>query len=388
MKRLPNVLAFVFLAALLSGSGVREDGRLDRLLDQAFAATDAQNWAAAEAAWRGVLGLSPDHPAASAGLRALHESGRVRISIDEGAVGELESILGAGFFRVETPWFIVVSDCDEVWTAARAGVLERTARQYRRMMDGLGLSWIPPEQKLVCVLFAEYERFIAFARAHDDVQSSWVAGYYATGTNRAVFYDEASSPAVVRATARIDEADDRATHDAARDLHRARNELEKHAREASIAKTIHEAVHMLAFNCGLQKRTRSYPFWFTEGLASSFETTDSRNAFGPTRVQRDVDESLAESSSSGGLFSMSELISITDPMALEPGRAAVLYAQSNSFFRYLYRFEREGMAAYARAHWIVDARELSGEEHADIFREHFGDENKLERRWLRRVVMR
>ena len=378
----------VLIASALCASGPIEQGRIERLVEQASGAKASQEWAAAEEVWREVLRTSPDHALASAELRSLHEQGHVSIPIDEDAVGALEAIVGNAFFRVETPWFIVLSDCDEVWTAARAGVLERAARQFRRMMDELGLAWVPPERKLACVLFAEYEDFIAFARAHDDVKSSWVAGYYATGTNRAVFYDEATSPAVVRAASRLDEADDRATRDASRELNRARKELETHARETSISKTIHEAVHMLAFNCGLQRRSRSYPFWFTEGLASSFETPDPRNAFGPSKTQDTVDRSLAQTARDAALFEMGDLISVTNPAGIDSGRAAVLYAQSNSFFRYLYRFEREELASYARALWHAEPRDLSGAEHAELFKEHLGDEAKLGRRWLKRYVER
>ncbi|MEQ9616874.1 MAG: DUF1570 domain-containing protein [Phycisphaerales bacterium] len=360
--------------------------RVEAYVRQADAASASGVWGDAQQAWRNVLHLVPDHAVAARELRALHEDGRAAVPLDVEAVGALEAILGDAFYRVETPWFIVLSDNDETWTAARAGVLERAARQYRRTMDDLGLVWLPPESRLVCVLFAHHDDFVAFAREHDNVQASWVAGYYATGTNRAAFYDESTSPAVVRAAGRLDEVDENATRDAKRDIHEARKDLENHARETSIEKTVHEAVHMLAFNCNLQRRSRSYPFWFTEGLATSFETEDPRHAFGPTVEQADIDDALALAHADGKLVPMRELIAVTDPKSESAERASVMYAQSNSFFRYLFRFERDGLATYARALWHAEPRELTGDEHAALFAAHLGDVDKLERRWIKRYI--
>jgi len=362
----------------------QEDDRLAGIIDQARASSSVQQWDDAAEAWRAVLDAQPDHAEASVAIRKLYDDGLVRISVDDEEVGTLEQTLGHGFFRVETPWFIILSDCGEVWTAARAGVLERAARQYRRTMDALDLRWQPPAHKLVCVLFAEHGDFVAFAGESDGVQASWVAGYYATHTNHAAFYDEATSPSVQRASARIEEAKSSADRDHRRDLTNAKKDLMTHAREASIAKTIHEAIHMLAFNCGLQRRSRSYPFWFTEGLASSFETTDPRRAFGPASDEDSLAEELSAKRREGVLISITELIGVTDPKEIDSARAAVLYAESHSFFRYLYRYEREELARYSRALWRAQSRELSGASHVALFREHIGDEKKLERRWLKR----
>jgi hypothetical protein len=301
-------------------------------------------------------------------------------------VAALRDALGTGVYRIETDWFVVLSDCDEVWTAARAGVLERTARQYRNMMDRLGLAWIPPEHKMVCVLFAEHGDFVAFAKGHDGVEATWVSGYYATASNRVAFYDEATSPGVRRAVARLEEAAADSRLDPSVTLEQARNDLMEHARKASVAKTVHEAIHMLAFNCGLQDRSRSYPFWFTEGLASAFETTEPRHNFGPTIEQPDVRAQLRSFDDDGRLMDMTELIGVVDANAVDAEKVSVMYAMSNSFFRYLYRFEREGLASYTRALWDAEPGRMSPGAHADLFRAHIGDENKLARRWLERWV--
>ena len=383
------------LGALLAGAitvgalgGPIEDARTERLMGEARASESRQDWQAAERAYRTVLASQPDHRLAAMALRSLHEDGRAEVSQDEPTVEETERLLGAGFYRVETPWFVVLSDCDEVWTAARAGVLERAARQFRRSMETMGLEWVPPETKLVCVLFAEHGDFVAFAQEHDGVRANWVSGYYATGSNRVAFFDETTAPSVVRSVARIEEARRDADTDARRALAKAERDLETHAREASIAKTVHEAVHQLAFNCNFQRRSRSYPFWFTEGFAGSFETGEPRHNFGPSVEQEKTDADVASAHGEGRLLALRELVSVTDPSSVGAERASVMYAQSNSLFRYLYRFQREEMASYARALWDAPPRELSGEEHAELFARHFGNPDSLERKWIKRAVER
>lgn len=354
--------------------------------ERARAFMDAERWADAGASWRAVLREAPDNPEASGELMRLYDEGRLELRPDEEAVASLRDALGEGFYRIETTWFVVLSDCDEVWTAARAGVLERTARQYRRMMDRLGLAWTPPEHKLVCVFFAQHADFVAFAKEHDGVEATWVSGYYATAGNRVAFYDEATSPGVRRAVARLEEAEADSRLDPSVTLSEARTELMEHARQASVAKTVHEAVHMLAFNCGLQRRSRSYPFWFTEGLASAFETTEPRHNFGPTIEQPDVRAQLRSVDEDGRLMDMTELIGVVDASAVDSEKVSVMYAMSSSFFRYLYRFERDGLASYTRALWRAEPGQMSAEEHVALFREHIGDEQTLGRRWLERWV--
>ena len=382
-----RTLAAIWLAlACSAGAGVISDARVERLLAEAKQAEGEERWGDASLALRAVLEEDPDHAVAAPALLALHEGGRVDVSVDEGEVASVAKILGDGFYRVETPWFVVLSDCDEVWTAARAGVLERTARQYRKAMEKLGLAWTPPSSKLVCVLFAEHGDFVAFAGEHDGVRANWVSGYYATGSNRVAFFDERTSPSVRRAQERLDEADARSGTDARRALAQARDDLDAHAREASIAKTVHEAVHQLAFNCNLQRRSRSYPFWFTEGLASSFETGEPRHAFGPSIEQPETDEAVRAAWERGALLPLVELVAVTDASGLSTEAASVIYAQSNSLFRYLYRFEREEVAAYARALWSSEGGNHDGVAHEKLFREHFGDPSSLERKWLKRAV--
>src|SRR5204863_3951950 len=128
--------------------------------------------------------------------------------------------------------------------------------------------------------------------------------YYATLSNRIVFYNDATSPIYETARDRLqnyekqardtrtqaEEATRNLQQDLAARLHASADDLDRQIRRErsrlgeraaahSTAKTIHEAVHLLAFNCGVQLPDRDYPFWLSEGLATSFETERPQDAF-------------------------------------------------------------------------------------------------------------
>src|SRR5690349_23883131 len=87
-------------------------------------------------------------------------------------------------------------------------------------------------------------------------------GYYSARTNRVALYDlsadETAGP----------------LGDAA-----SRDEVTRRLSKfpSSVATVVHEAVHQLAFNTGLQVRYADNPMWVSEGLAMYFETPDFGN---------------------------------------------------------------------------------------------------------------
>jgi hypothetical protein len=48
----------------------------------------------------------------------------------------------------------------------------------------------------------------------------------------------------------------------------------------TVATIVHEATHQIAFNCGLHTRFSDCPTWFSEGIATYFETPDLSSSRG------------------------------------------------------------------------------------------------------------
>ncbi len=326
------------------------------------------------------------------------------IPLDHEALNATLAQTGPGYTLTETRRFSVLSNCDPTWTRARADLFERTFDQFSRAMNRLDMTVAEPEKKLVCLLINDHADYTAFARLHDGVEAAWIAGYYASQSNRIVFYNDETSPAFTKAAQRLSDAD-RAITIAERERfgnedragfkpeeHRRRVEaqravLRSEVSRASDSKAIHEAVHLIAFNCGIQSRSRQYPLWLTEGLATVFETTDPRSAFGPDRPMERRDDELAVLIRNNRLIPLEALVAMNSiPATIEPDDEDLpqrVYAQSHSLMAWLFRYEPEALAGYLRD--IADERPgmISPRRHSRMFEDRFGDPRSLERQWLR-----
>ncbi len=343
---------------------------------------------------------------AAAGLRSLERAGYPPPA-DEAAIAATIDLLGPGFERVDSAYFTLISDADRNAVRERLGILERTRDQFFRAMQRLGVSVIPPERRLIVVLFAEHSDYRAFAATHDRVEAEWVAGYYAGLSNRAVFFEDASGPAFVRATAELDAAAERVDQlrreasksRRAKDVDRARALAEESDRAAATlnaererlraliavtttAKTVHEAVHLLAFNTGVQSRAVEQPFWLTEGLATSFETSAPHAAFGPDRAGEARSEELARAIEAGALVPLAELVSRADAPTASPSTTEAAYAQARSLFVYLHRTARQSLAACVDDLLNEPPGRMTNDRRRELFERRFGDIARVERRWL------
>lgn len=317
--------------------------------------------------------------------------------------------LGSKGVITRTDRFLIVSDADHQWTQNKAAMLQRAAHQFGRFADRIGFQLTPTEEPLVCVFINDHERYTRFARSHDGVEAGWVAGYYASLSNRIVFYNDETGPMVEAAGERLKEYDALVSQaksmaaDArqerrievaatlekrAADLtSRVRTERERVAATTRVnaqAKAVHEAVHLLAFNWGLQARDRQYPFWLTEGLATNFETERPSNAFGPDHDfeprRRDFDAIKRD----GRLLPLETLVQMLNVPGDDGPTADVMYAQSWSLFRYLFRYERAALGEFFRDFLREPAGRLGTRRQLELFRARFGDIAALERAWLKR----
>ncbi|TVQ31922.1 MAG: DUF1570 domain-containing protein [Phycisphaeraceae bacterium] len=347
---------------------------------------------------------------AARALRELHRASGFQTPVDETAFAETQALLGDGFVRHETARFVILSDADRDWTRDKASLLERAYHQFFRVMDRLEYPAVPPRHKLQCVLFSDHAMYVAFASVHDGVDAPWIAGYYAGLSNRVVFYDDSTGPSFVRAFDQLSEIEQSAAEmrnearaarrerreetarnlwahadEIARNVDRERARLHREAEQASKSKTIHEAIHLLAFNSGVQSRSHQYAFWITEGLASSFETDRPEAAFGPDHVTKSRMEEFDAHRADGSLFDLETLVELIRPPSDEAEVADVMYSQSYALLAYLYRYERRSLGEYLASVLEEPPGFISPQRQGELFRKAFGDPRSLENRWRRRL---
>ena len=385
--------------------------QLESRAAQAFAKAEqalaAGKIAEADTLLRVVLRAAPDHDRAAAMLRSLYANHGLALEPDhtlfEATKAQLPEHLGQ-FNTYETPAFIVLSNAPNRWSQERTHLLTAAMHQYARVMDKLGLEAIPPERKLLCVLIDEYGDYERFAAEHDLVQAPWVAGYYASLTNRVVMYRDETGPGYQRVAGQLSALDEQA-REATRDARSApqeqrerkaqyaqvlaqhakgeRERIESEIQQIADAKAIHEAIHLIAFNCGLQSRSHQYPFWLTEGLATNFETDNHRAKFGPDQPYGPRELAFAEALEAGELLPVRTLVGLHDIHDVDSDRARVVYAQSYALFRYLFRFHRERLAAMFREVQALPPGEQEAGVLLEVFTRVVGEPEAIEAMWLR-----
>jgi hypothetical protein len=346
---------------------------------------------------------------AAQALHRLHALTDFVLPVDEESVARTRRQLGPGFTRTETEHFVILSDCDPDWVQIRADLLERTREQVFRIAQHLGVPAYPHESKLQCVLINDHGHYRAFARVHDGLEARWIAGYYATLSNRVVFYNDETSPAYQRVRTRLSnyeqqlrDARDRANEaerehlsDLALRLHgsadelderirRERQRLDQRANAYSVTKTIHEAVHLLSFNIGMQLPDRDYPFWFSEGLATSFETDNPGSTFGPDLVgSTKRTDRFHELREDRRMLSLHRLAGLGDVPGSDAELADAMYSQSHVLFTHFFRTNPEALGRFILTLADEPPGRMSAERHVELFRMHFGDPTTVARRIAR-----
>ncbi len=356
---------------------------------------------------REVLRADPDQDRAATMLRALYINYGLELPVNESSLALMQDQLGSRwheFGRYESQNFVVLSNAPRDWTNQRLALLERTHFQFTRIMKLMGIQAVPAEEKMICILFAEHADYAEFAERTDKVRAPWVAGYYASVSNRIVMYDDATGPTFARANQQIAELEkqadearlqarrvDRSQAARAEDYaKRVREHAEREGerirsliRAASDAKAVHEAAHLIAFNCGLQSRTKRYPFWLTEGLATNFEAEDATGAFGPDRPIEARERDFKARMEAGELVPVSELVALADIEHYESEHAGAVYAQSYALFRYLFRTRRDALGQMFRDIQREPAGPIGPERMLELFEARFGPAHLVEREWLR-----
>lgn len=341
--------------------------------------------------------------------RSLERIARLSSQDDTSAIEPLQGKLGEGFKTYRSRSYLVLSDAPDDWTRSRITLLERAREQYFRDIDRLGVPIHPHPHRLVCVFFGQHADYLAFAQQHDGFDAAWTAGYYSMGHNAIIVHDDRTSPSLFRVMrelaeyeARINELSTQSNEanrdgryeqakllrDAANDLNdnliKERQRIEKQVLRFGVAKVLHEAIHLLAFNTGLQDRRSSYPLWVSEGLAASFEAESTTSQFGFAFAFEPREQELEGLVLRDELPSLEKLVVLDDNTGLQAYTARPLYAMAYGLFKELHRTQRDELAAFLSELADLPAGEQSPEEHLDRFERHFGDVAALERRIARR----
>jgi hypothetical protein len=176
-------------------------------------------------------------------------------------------------FRIyEVGDFVIAYNTERAYAKWVGGLYQRLQRGFTKYWSRKKFELTKPGFPLAIIIFAsrgEYDRYIA--RELGEIPISMVA-YYNLQTNRVAMYDLTSGNR--NAGASLD--NDR----------RISEVLSDPRSIPMVATIIHEGVHQLMFNSGMQSRFSDTPLWINEGLAMYFETPDLSSTTGWRAIGR------------------------------------------------------------------------------------------------------
>jgi hypothetical protein len=293
---------------------------------------------------RAALHVESHRATAAAALWSLQGSDKT--PVDEKAADATAVLLGAGFARFESAHVVMLSDASTERVHARLGTLELARTAFLKWASRTGLNPAPEPTKHLCILFAERNDYIAFARQHDALDASNLGGHYSPSRERMVLYADAPG---------LPPSDGLTT------------------------RSIHEAVHMVAFRTTAQTRRRTQPFWLTEGLASAFEPTDEA-PLAPDAPKPTVRERFLQARQiKNATIPLDTLVALTSPPREDPAAGAAMYRTSEALLRYLARHRKRELAIYMESLTTGEPGKRTPAELRDEFVARFGEPAAIER---------
>jgi hypothetical protein len=169
--------------------------------------------------------------------------------------------LPPGFDLLVTKHYCICFDTSRAYAQWCGALFERLHDAFANFWRQAGIEMSPPPRPLLVVIFADRQRYEAFAARDLGAAADRVVGYYNLMTNRVTTFDLTGSAGLPRPAGQA----------------AARAGLEiLSSPEASgmVATLVHEATHQMAFNGGLHQRLAPVPLWLSEGVATYFETPD------------------------------------------------------------------------------------------------------------------
>ncbi len=234
----------------------------------------------------------------------------------------LKQVAGDDAVVVTTRNYVIASRASRAYAAWCGGLLERLRTAFIGHWMKQQVELNPGDAPLPILILQNRAQFQEYAVRDGAAAAAETDGYYSARTNRVVLFDlTADGPG-------------RALGNAVQ-----REEITRRLSQSpgSVATVVHEAVHQLAFNTGLQVRYADNPMWFSEGLAMYFETPDfgvgsrwtTAGKVNPWRL-----DAFQKSLGSRGDDSLPSLIRNEDRFR-EPGQMTAAYAESWLLVHYL-----------------------------------------------------
>ena len=283
-----------------------------------------------------------------------------------------------GFDIHTTQHYLICHNTSRAYAQWCGALFERLYKAFTNFWSRKDFDLHEPEFPLVAVVFADQPSYAAYAGKDLGDAVGSIIGYYSFRTNQMTMYDLTGVEA-------LRQAGDKRASAAQINQMLARPEAER-----TVATIIHEATHQIAFNCGLQTRYADIPLWFSEGIATYFETPDLSSAKGWRTIGAvnqvrlaGFREYLQKPRSADSLMT---LVSTNDWRS-DPKRENDPYAEAWALNYFLIRQRPKQYLAYIKM--LSEKKQLIWDDAETRLREFqaaFGDLNQLDAEFVRQMA--
>jgi len=284
---------------------------------------------------------------------------------------ELLKELPAGFMTHETRHYVLAYNTSGIYVEWVGKLFERLHRGFYNYWKSKGIKLEEPRFPLVAVVFSDKASYLAYAEREVGEAAGAMIGYYNMKTNRIITYDLTGVDGLVPQGQRV------SSQAVINQI------LSRPQAERTVATIVHEAVHQLSFNSGLQTRLADCPLWISEGMAMFFETPDvsSSQGWGTIgKVNYHNFRLFAQNAAQRAPDSLATLIT-DDARFRSPETAMQAYPESWALTYFLFKTRSKQVASYlGELGKLEPLGEVSERQRLDMFKKHFGEDlDKLNR---------
>ena len=275
----------------------------------------------------------------------------------------LKQELGAEFLSLETEHFVVVYNTSETYARWVGDLYEKLYKTFHKYWDRQ-LELNEPRLPMVALVFKSQDAYMQFAKPEVGDLAKDMIGYYHLQTNRIVSFDITGVQGLAQPGQRY------SSREMLMQLF-----TQPHA-ERTVATVVHEAVHQIAYNCGMQVRFADNPKWVSEGMAMFFEVPDPKsnvlwgtvgkvNPYQLTQFRKYLANRPADS--------LTTLISDDERFSGPGEQVLAAYAESWALTYYLMKAQKKNYAAYLAEHaQLKPLAEPDPRQRIELFKKHFG----------------
>jgi hypothetical protein len=298
------------------------------------------------------------------------------IASDAEIIQSLKTVIGEDFQFLRTRNYLIAYDTNIAYAEWVGQLFERLKRGFYNYWHARRVTLREPRFPLVAIVFSSKAGYLAYGEREIGASAQSMYGYYNLNSNRVVTYDLTGVDGLVSRGERV--------HTQAM----VNQILSRPQAERTVATIVHEAVHQLSFNSGLQVRLADNPIWLSEGLAMFFEAPDFTSPQGwsignvnyhnlrlfRAYLPRRPDDSL-------------ESLLRDDQRFKDGAKVIDAYPESWALTYFLIKTKGRQFSAFLNEIAALEPLgEVTAAERLELFEKHFGDLQKLNKAFVSYIL--